>query len=58
VSGQKAHREAWLAGMSDPASSFACRVDLRQHQASVFEKGSTRGRQFDSASVACQELDA
>src|SRR5882762_10093403 len=24
VSGQKAHREAWLGGTSDPARSFSC----------------------------------
>src|ERR1700737_4416093 len=29
VSGQKAHREAWLGRMSDPASSFDCRFNLR-----------------------------
>src|SRR5713101_6922710 len=29
VSGQKAHREAWLGGMSDPARSVGCRFNLR-----------------------------
>src|ERR1700720_3850265 len=29
VSGQKAHREAWLGGMSNPACSFGCRFNLR-----------------------------
>src|SRR4029077_4216728 len=29
VSGQKAHREAWLRGMRNPACSFGCRFDLR-----------------------------
>src|SRR5713226_7942480 len=29
VSGQKAHGEAWLGGMSDPACSFGCRFNLR-----------------------------
>src|SRR5271168_2023194 len=29
VPSQKSHREAWLAGMSDAASRFACRGDLR-----------------------------
>jgi len=44
--------------MSDPASSFACRVYLRQHQPRLIEKGPTRGRQFDPASAARQELGA
>src|ERR1700682_1210360 len=29
VSGQKAHREAWLGGMSDPACSFRSLFNLR-----------------------------
>jgi hypothetical protein len=55
VSGQKAHGEGWLGGMSDPASSFDCRFNLRLHRAGVFEKGSTCGCQFDTASAARQE---
>src|ERR1043166_1527591 len=56
VSGQKAHREAWLGGMSDPACSFTSRLYLRQDQASVREKGSTRRCKFDAASAAHQQL--
>jgi hypothetical protein len=41
--------------MSDPASSFGCRFNLRQHRAGVIEKGSTRGCQFDPAGAARQE---
>jgi hypothetical protein len=29
VPGEKAHREAWLGGTSDPARSFGCRFNLR-----------------------------
>src|SRR5438445_5175915 len=32
VSGQKAHREAWLGGMSDAACSFGCRFNLRRSE--------------------------
>src|SRR6202035_3713194 len=56
VSGQKAHREAWLGGMSDPARSFGCRLNLRQCHAGVLEKGSTRRCQIDAASGTRQEL--
>jgi hypothetical protein len=58
VSGQKAHRETWLGGMSDTASTFGCRFNLRWHRAGVFEKGSTCGCEFDTASAARQDLRA
>src|SRR6202166_4102877 len=31
VSGQKAHCEAWLSWISDPACSLGCSFNLRQH---------------------------
>ena len=55
VPGQKAHGEAGLGGMSGPARRVGCRFNLRQHRAGVFEKGSTRRRQFDAACAARQK---
>jgi hypothetical protein len=44
--------------MSDTASSLRCRFNLRHHRAGVFEKSSTCGREFDTASAARQEWRA
>jgi hypothetical protein len=43
------HEVFWLGGASDPARSFGCRANLRQHRAGVIEKGSTRRCQFNPA---------
>jgi len=55
---QKAHNEARLGRVSDPARSIGCRFHLRQHQTSVIKKRSTCSRQFDATSAARQEVGA
>src|SRR5260370_24122786 len=52
VASKKAHDEAGLCRMSDPASSLACRLYLRKHCAGVVEKHASRWCQFDAASAA------
>ncbi len=44
--------------MSNPACSFSRRFYLRQHQASMIEKGSTRRGQVDTASRSSQKFGA
>ena len=42
--------------MREAPNRCGCRFQLREHGARVSEKGSTRRRQFDTASAARQEL--
>jgi hypothetical protein len=44
--------------MGDPPCSFGCRFNLRQHDAGVIEKSSTRRCELNAPSAAYQEWRA